>query len=509
MISLHSQLNTLLATYQPKFIFFSVFLAVITLIISKFFIKRSLFHSSLNYPVATTKLPILGPAIQFGVDGLNFLKNQKEILGSNVFLVDLLILRFHFVLGAKNTQAFYKASNDDLDFLAGVPILLPELVEDAWDVDPTFQARGHALALKGFNQKEKLDFALELLIMEVDKAIDRWDKMDKVNMFEECTRLTILVTLRFILGDKVYNEKGEELANMYDQLEKDLAHPLVMTCRPLPTGPYRRLIHVRNTLLQVIRECVETNIKSQKDDGSFLSLLVKELGPEYWYQYGYLCLGIILATRTNTAGVLAWTLSHLCDDKKLMDKVLQELKSTDSFQEGMGEIGSGGKSYPIKEYTFLDACMKETVRSYSNFMQFRKVTKKGGFEIEPGKVIPEGELICISPAEEHHDEKIFENPFEYKPERWLDQEYWAKRSREMAYVQWGFLRHRCYGEKFAQQFDKVAWARILTKCVLTVENSDQKIPECLWGSGFGTSFPKDDKPYFIKIKKRREGFNQL
>lgn len=69
--------------------------------------------------------------------------------------------------------------------------------------------------------------------------------------------------------------------------------------------------------------------------------------------------------------------------------------------------GVNGTVYPIKDLHFLDATMKEVIRRYTSFLLFRKVVKKGGFETaEPGKIIPEGELICISPSEMHHDEKV-------------------------------------------------------------------------------------------------------
>jgi hypothetical protein len=57
-----------------------------------------------------------------------------------------------------------------LDFLGAVPDVMPELVEDAWDKNPDFQAKGHALVLKGFNQKERLDHVYKIIIEEADKA---------------------------------------------------------------------------------------------------------------------------------------------------------------------------------------------------------------------------------------------------------------------------------------------------------------------------------------------------
>ncbi len=167
--------------------------------------------------------------------------------------------------------------------MGAVPDVLPELVEDAWDKNPEFQGKGHALVLKGFTQKERLEHAYKILIEESDKYFAKWSKMDKIDIFDECSRLTILVTLRFILGDDLYKEKGEYLADLYDLLEKDLADPLVMSLRPLPTKPYRRLKASRDELLQIMKDEVNRRIKEQdrlKNDGSFLQYLMDELGPE-------------------------------------------------------------------------------------------------------------------------------------------------------------------------------------------------------------------------------------
>lgn len=124
-----------------------------------------------------------------------------------------------------------------------------------------------------------------------------------------------------------------------------------------------------------------------------------------------------------------------------------------------------------------------------------------------------GALVCISPAESHYDESIFKDPYTFNPERWLSTDYWATRAREMSFVQWyliflffyvnkrGFLRHRCYGEKWAQQFDKVCWARLFSRFeVSAVEGQELIAP--LWGSGFGTSFPVNDEIFWIKIRAK-------
>lgn len=72
----------------------------------------------------------------------------------------------------------------------------------------------------------------------------------------------------------------------------------------------------------------------------------------------------------------------------------------------------------------------------------------------------------------------------------------------MEYVQWGFLRHRCFGEKFAQQFDKYVWARVLSKCNIKSAIEGQIFPEPLYGSGFGTAMPMEGVKYYVSIEKK-------
>jgi hypothetical protein len=115
-----------IASTPPYVIILSSLLGLASLFIFRYLLLREIFLRSLPYPTASTSLPIIGPAIAFGIKGLEFLKTQHKLHG-NVFLVDLIVLRFHFILGAEAIKKFYKAPNDELDFLAGVPDILPEL----------------------------------------------------------------------------------------------------------------------------------------------------------------------------------------------------------------------------------------------------------------------------------------------------------------------------------------------------------------------------------------------
>lgn len=109
-----------LATSSPLLLACSAFFGGFAFALAYLFISRAARYASLTYPVASGKIPVIGAAIKFGMDGLNFLREEKERLKSNVFLVDLLIMRFHFVLGPENTKLFYKAPNEVEGWMADV-----------------------------------------------------------------------------------------------------------------------------------------------------------------------------------------------------------------------------------------------------------------------------------------------------------------------------------------------------------------------------------------------------
>src|SRR2546430_14090828 len=76
-------------------------------------------------PNATPNLPIIGNAIHFGLNPVNFLKTQRARHG-DVFLVNLAIIKIIFFLGPEGTNAILKGTEkggisfwDALKFVIG------------------------------------------------------------------------------------------------------------------------------------------------------------------------------------------------------------------------------------------------------------------------------------------------------------------------------------------------------------------------------------------------------
>ena len=79
-------------------------------------------------PNATPMLPLIGNAISYGIDPVQFLLRQRQKHG-DVFLVNLAIFKVVFFLGPEGTNAIFKGTERSgisfyasLEFLMGAPV---------------------------------------------------------------------------------------------------------------------------------------------------------------------------------------------------------------------------------------------------------------------------------------------------------------------------------------------------------------------------------------------------
>jgi cytochrome P450 len=86
----------------------------------------------------------------------------------------------------------------------------------------------------------------------------------------------------------------------------------------------------------------------------------------------------------------------------------------------------------MMEMKYLDMVLNETLRMYPvNDTQFRKCARN--FKIPNTKlVIPRDTLIVVSSHAIHHDERFYDNPSQFNPERFTDEN--AKKIRPFTYL---------------------------------------------------------------------------
>ena len=72
----------------------------------------------------------------------------------------------------------------------------------------------------------------------------------------------------------------------------------------------------------------------------------------------------------------------------------------------------------ISKLPYLDGCLKEGMRMTTPFSgPMPRISPPGGMDIN-GVTIPPGTHMLVMHSHIHHDERIFANPWDFKPERW-------------------------------------------------------------------------------------------
>ncbi|KAJ6845095.1 cytochrome P450 89A2-like isoform X1 [Iris pallida] len=125
-----------------------------------------------------------------------------------------------------------------------------------------------------------------------------------------------------------------------------------------------------------------------------------------------LCSEFLTAGTDTTSTALQWIMAELVRNKDVQDKLFGEIDSTTS--KGGGAV----KEEELHKMPYLKAVVLEGLRRHppAHFVLPHAVTEE--VEIE-GYVIPKDATINFMVAEMGWDEKVWEEPMEFKPERFL------------------------------------------------------------------------------------------
>lgn len=124
---------------------------------------------------------------------------------------------------------------------------------------------------------------------------------------------------------------------------------------------------------------------------------------------------LIVAGSDTTSTAFASILFYLADNPAAYNKAAAEVRSKFSSRE---EIFMGPA---LASCTYLRACVDEALRMSPpvGLALWREVIAPNGMFLDKTHHIPPGTVVGVPLYSIHHDTKYYSQPFEYKPERWL------------------------------------------------------------------------------------------
>lgn len=153
----------------------------------------------------------------------------------------------------------------------------------------------------------------------------------------------------------------------------------------------------------------------------------------------------------TTALTLAWAMYEISRTPEMAERIRRE-----------GETVYGDRQPTAADYSALAytrAVIQETMRIYPPIWGFIRVAAKD--DVIGGKEIKAGDRISLFAYGAHHNAKFWEEPEEFRPERWMGGN--AKKQVKYSYIPFGAGKRSCIGGAMSQVENTLALSILLRR----------------------------------------------
>lgn len=315
----------------------------------------------------------------------------------------------------------------------------------------TWQAR-RQLAQPNFRPSRIREYA-PAFAEEVEQTVEAWASEPSRRLHEDMTDLTLRIAARTLFDVRV-DDKTREIGQALDgMMQRFRAHNRVLVMLPdrLPLPANRRYHEGVEKLHGIVDALIEKRrrdptgndlmgrlIRAQREREAQLD--AKQLREEL--------VTFLTAGHETTAVSLTWTLWLLGTHEGVQDRLLAEIDQALGDQPPTPE--------DLDAMPLLEAVVNEAMRLLPPVWAF------GRQAVEPvtvgdGVHLPEGTQVMLPQWLVHRDERWWEDPERFDPDRWLSGE---KRPR-FAHFPFGGGPRRCIGDAFAMLEAKLCLACLL------------------------------------------------
>ncbi|MCO6509179.1 MAG: cytochrome P450 [Aridibacter famidurans] len=307
--------------------------------------------------------------------------------------------------------------------------------------------------------KDRIASYAQTMSGEAVRIRKEWKNGSTLDMDREMMRLTLRIVGRTLFGVDVDGDAEEVGAAMTDLIESFdfLLIPFSEHLEKLPIPPANRCRRAIATLDRVIYGFIEERRMDLSDEGDLLSMLLlardeDDGGVMTDKQVRDEAITLFLAGHETTANALTFTWYLLSQNPDAESRLHDEIDSV---------LGGRAPSFEdIPDLKFTEAVLAESMRLFPPAWAVGRLAAEehefGGYNV------PKGALVLISPFVMHRDERFWERPDDFIPERWETQSV-KEASRKFIYLPFSRGVRSCIGEGFAWTEGILAIAAIARK----------------------------------------------
>lgn len=157
---------------------------------------------------------------------------------------------------------------------------------------------------------------------------------------------------------------------------------------------------------------------------------------------------MLIAGHETTSNAITWTYYLLSQNPKIEQKMFDEIDST------LMEVKKDGKKIyrnptvkDLPKLRYIEKIFRESMRIYPPVWSIGRLVEED--YLVDKYTIPKGSSIIMSQYVMHHDDKYYDKPDEFNPDRWTDE--FKRHLPRFSYFPFGGGIRGCIGESFAWQ----------------------------------------------------------
>lgn len=141
---------------------------------------------------------------------------------------------------------------------------------------------------------------------------------------------------------------------------------------------------------------------------------------------------------------MSFCLFELARNPKIQIQIQEEV-------DRVFKSGTEGITYEmLGDLKYLECCVDETLRKYPIVPVHFRIATKDYKIADSDLVIPQGTSVIIPVLGFHRDPEIYENPMEFKPERFLNSPHGNGKSEGLFYTPFGEGPRSCIGMRLGK-----------------------------------------------------------
>lgn len=325
-----------------------------------------------------------------------------------------------------------------------------------------FWRRQRKLAQPAFHRERVMAYA-PVMTGYAEQMLDTWSDGETREIRAEMMQLTLKIAARTLFGADLEADTvriiGESLAAAIRQFDARVKTGFLLPSN-WPTPGNIRSRKAVDRLDEVLYRIIDQRRSGHAETEDLLSMLLsarddsgagmdsKQLRDEV--------MTLLLAGHETTATTLAWTFYLLAQNPRAESELLAELRAVTPGRVPTYE--------DLPKLRFTEAVVRESLRLYPPAWAMGRQAVEdcaiGGYEV------PRNTTIYMSQWVVHRDARYFEEPEQFRPERWMDS--LQKTLPRFAYFPFGGGPRVCIGASFAMMEATVLLAAIASRFRLTL-----------------------------------------